>query len=224
MFLMPGPPSGAILQGEDSRIAAARVLFEACGVLLARDAGQIETLEMPNLFALRKKIRAGAEATEVLRSAGLAWSTDTVLPWSHWITPGVETQRIFIAEMPPGMLPTFAKDEQVEATWLRPAQAQTHELAPAIVRTCWELARHDRIADVFADARARAEEPHPIVPRLHARSHCLLLPWDRDYETAGQGESMPLSFAPKWATGPSRFVLEGRTWKHVAAPGSTTED
>jgi hypothetical protein len=48
----------------------------------------------------------------------------------------------------------------------------------------------------------------------------LLLPWDPEYATAGQGESLPLSYHPKWAHGPSRFVREDRTWKLVAAPGS----
>jgi len=224
VFLMPGPPTGAIAPNEDARVAAARVLFSACGVLLAHDVGQIETLELPNLFLLRKKIRAGGDATEVLRAAGLGWSTETVLPWSHWLTPSIEqertSQRIFVAEVPPGMLPTFDKDEQVEATWVRPGDVMNVE--PAILRTCWELAQHARIADVFAAARMRAEEPQSILPRLHRSQRCLLLPWDPDYERAGQGESAPFEHLPKWATGPSRFVLEGRTWKHVAAPGSTT--
>src|SRR5690606_6488848 len=69
-------PGGTIQDGEAVRAAAARVLFEDCGVLLARDAGQAETLEMLSFATLRKKIRAGAHATELLRSVGLTWANE----------------------------------------------------------------------------------------------------------------------------------------------------
>jgi hypothetical protein len=38
----------------------------------------------------------------------------------------------------------------------------------------------------------------------------------------GSGDATPLTYAPRWAVGPSRFILEDSTWKHVGAPGSTT--
>jgi 8-oxo-dGTP pyrophosphatase MutT (NUDIX family) len=217
-------PGGIVFSGEDPRVAAARGLFEETGILMARDTGQAETMEMLSLAALRKKIKGGSHATEVLRSVGLTWSSDAVLPWSHWITPSIEAIRvatkIFIAELPPGS--TAAVGDGVEALWIRATEAPTLVLAPSLVRTCWELEKYDRTSDVFAAARRRAEEPHPILPRLAsgASGMCLLLPWDREYETAGQGESLPLAFQPKWAHGASRFVLEDRTWKHVVAPGS----
>ena len=82
---------------------------------------------------------------------------------------------------------------------------------------------HRLLRAVFAAGRQRAEEPHPIMPRLAPGERpCLLLPWDPDYLTTGTGESTPLTYNPRWAVGPSRFVLEDRAWKHVAAPGSTT--
>jgi len=78
----------------------------------------------------------------------------------------------------------------------------------------------------LAAGRARAEEPHPIMPRLRTAAAgpqpCLLLPWDPEYVDGGTGDSAPLAYRPRWAIGPSRFVLEDRAWKHVAAPGSTT--
>lgn len=245
-------PGGGVHDGEDPRVAAARVLFEDAGVILARDAGQAETLEMFTFATMRKKIRGGAHATEVLRSAGLTWSAEVLMPWSHWVTPSIysalrpsaelrtpaqpglasdvvrSSTRIFVAEQPAGMAPTFDKTESVTQMWLRPSDAprMSGELAlsPALVRTCWELSQYQTIKQVLAAARTRAEEPHPILPRLAARgsSMVLLLPWDPEYETAGQGESHPFAYQPAWATGASRFVLEDRTWKHVSAPGSTT--
>jgi hypothetical protein len=75
----------------------------------------------------------------------------------------------------------------------------------------------------MAAGKARAAQPHPIMPRLmQTTPPALLLPWDPDYLTQGTGESTPLTYQPSWATGPSRFILDGTSWKHVAAPGSTT--
>ena len=67
--------------------------------------------------------------------------------------------------------------------------------------------------------RARAGEIHPILPRVRSLRAddprpCLLLPWDPEYDAA-TGEGVPLPSNPSWARGPSRFVLEDRTWKHV---------
>src|SRR5690606_10192542 len=120
--------------------------------------------------------------------------------------------------------------ESALETWIAPSDAESLapdlSFSPLLVRTCWELARHVTIKGVLDAARKRASEAHPILPRLAARAdlRCLLLPWDPEYESAGQGESkpFPLSYTPAWAIGPSRFVLEDRTWKHVAAPGSTS--
>lgn len=232
-----GLPSGAVHTGEDPRVAAARMLFEQTGVLFARDTNQATTLEAPSFATLRKKIKAGSHATEVLRSVGFAWSSEAMMPWSHWLTPALASfgsdadsamrtsTRIFVAEQPAGMLPTvdvglgdtvFAANAEVESTRL--------QLSAMVLRTCWEVARHLTISGLFSAARKRAEEPHPILPRLDARadSRCLLLPWDHEYDAAGQGESHPLTYQPTWATGPSRYVLEDRTWKQPAAPGSTT--
>jgi 8-oxo-dGTP pyrophosphatase MutT (NUDIX family) len=221
-------PGGAAEPGEDARTAAVRELFEEAGVLLARDAGEVgETLELFSQEKLRHKVLAGAPAADVLRLAGLAFSTDTLVPWSHWITPSIEPKRFsarfFVAELPAGQKPQFDAAETVDQIWLAPrdALARSAELAlpPPQVRTCWELAQHGAIADVLAAARARAEEPHPIMPRAAPsdRGPCLLLPWDPDYTVTGTGEATPLTYRPRWAVGPSRFYLEAKTWKHVEA-------
>jgi hypothetical protein len=226
-------PGGRVDDGEDVRVAAARSVFEDCGVLLARDSGAaVETLELMSFGALRKRVRdRGENATELLRSNGLTWSSDTLLPWAHWLTPSVDTQRtstrLFVTELPAGMRTAFDATESALETWISPADAEAlaRDLAfsPMLVRTCWELARHASIPAVLDAARKRASEMQPILPRLaSAGSRFLLLPWDPEYEQGGQGESQPFSYTPSWAVGPSRFVLEDRTWKHVDAPGSTS--
>ncbi|HLL22112.1 MAG TPA: NUDIX domain-containing protein [Kofleriaceae bacterium] len=233
-FVFPG---GTAEPGEDARTTAARELFEEAGILLAKDTDEAaDTLEIMSMKLLRKRLNGGEPASDVLASAKLAWAPEPLAPWSHWITPSVEPKRFsarfFVCELPPGQVPTFDAVETVEQLWVRPADAiaRAGELAlpPPQIRTCWELAEHDTIDQVLAAAATRAEEPHPIMPRLRmaapGEKPCLLLPWDPEYTTHATGDSTPFAYTPAWARGPSRFVMEGRAWKHVAAPGSTTAD
>ena len=222
-------PGGGAEASEDARTCAARELFEEAGVLLAQDAGgESETLAEGALFsisALRKKVLGGMDATAVLAAAGLGWWTDVLVPWSQWITPSIEPKRFsarfFVTELPSGQEPMFDATETVDQVWVTPAQAieRAGELAlpPPQIRTCWELAGLHSIHDVMAAARMRAQEPHPIMPRLAPTpaGACLLLPWDPDYTTTGTGEGTPLTYTPSWAHGPSRFVREGNAWKHT---------
>jgi 8-oxo-dGTP pyrophosphatase MutT (NUDIX family) len=226
-------PGGAAEAGEDARTAAARELFEEAGVLLAKsaesaDAG--ETLELASQEEMRSRILGGAPSAAILAQSGLSWSTESLVPWSHWITPSIEPKRFsarfFVAEIPSGQDPSFDNTETVDQVWLTPAEglarAAELQLPPPQVRTLWELAEHATVRAVMNAGRARSEEPHPIMPRLApGATPCLLLPWDPEYLTLGTGESTPLTYHPSWARGPSRFVMEDRSWKHVAAPGST---
>jgi len=229
-------PGGATEAGEDARTSAARELFEEAGILLARDAdrGGADTLESPNQAVLRAKLLAGEPAERVLASAGLAWWTEALVPWSHWITPSIEKKRFsarfFVIELPPGQDPSYDAQETVDLVWATPeaalARAAELQLPPPQVRTCWELSAFTTIEEVLDAGRVRAEEPHPIMPRLAtltgASGPTLLLPWDPDYVSGGAGDATPLTYTPSWAVGPSRFVMEAGEWKHVAAPGSTT--
>lgn len=231
-FVFPG---GAAEAGEDARTTAARELFEEAGVLLARDSGaHADTIPMTSLPVLRKKVNeGGADSVAILAKAGLQWSTDVLEPWSHWITPSIEPKRFsarfFVGELPAGQEPQFDDVETVDQIWVTPQEAiaRARELAlpPPQVRTCWELAELSSVSEVMAAARVRAEEPHPIMPRLKAMAGgappCLLLPWDPDYTEGGTGEAMPLSYRPSWARGPTRFVMEDQTWKHVGPSSST---
>jgi 8-oxo-dGTP pyrophosphatase MutT (NUDIX family) len=236
-FVFPG---GAAEPGEDARTTAARELFEEAGVLLAKELVEraergehAETIEAVGLAALRRKILAGGDANAHLELSGLAWAPEPLVAWSHWMTPSIEPKRFsarfFVCELPSGQEPSFDDIETVEQLWIAPAEAiaRAGELAlpPPQIRTCWELAEHATLDEVLAAGTARADEPHPIMPRLRTLAPgdppCLLLPWDPEYTVTGTGDAAPLTYQPRWARGPSRFVLEDRTWKHVAAPGST---
>ncbi len=224
-------PGGVAEAGEDARTAAARELFEEAGVLLAKDIASADTLDPPSQDQLRARILAGKPARDELAIAGLEFASDALVPWAHWITPSIEPKRysarFFVAELPSGQEPHFDQTETVDQAWVTPndaiARSGELQLPPPQIRTFWELAEHATIEAVFAAGRARGDEPHPIMPRLAPGPRpCLLLPWDPEYVTRGTGEATPLTYAPSWARGPSRFVLEGKTWSHVEAPGSTT--
>ena len=227
-FVFPG---GGADPGEDARTCAARELFEEAGVLLARD---LSADAVRSAMALRTQILGGQDARATLTAAGLELATDALVPWAHWITPSIEPKRFsarfFVCELPGGQDPRFDDVETVDQAWVTPqdALARAGELAlpPPQIRTMWELAEHPTIEAVLGAGRARADELHPIMPRLRTMAPgdlpCLLLPWDPEYVEAGTGDSAPLTSQPAWARGPSRFVLEERTWKHVGAPGSTT--
>ncbi|HEY5922905.1 MAG TPA: NUDIX hydrolase [Kofleriaceae bacterium] len=226
-------PGGAADPGEDARTAGVRELFEEAGVLFAkqRKRAESDTLEISGPDVIRARILAGTPAKDALEIAGLEWATEALVPWSHWITPSIEAKRFsarfFVVELPAGQDPHFDETETVDQVWVTPQQALARaaelQLPPPQVRTCWELAQYQSLPAAFAAGRQRAEEPHPIMPRLSTGDRpCLLLPWDPEYLTKGTGEGTPLTYNPRWAIGPSRFVMEDRAWKHVAAPGSTS--
>ena len=78
---------------------------------------------------------------------------------------------------------------------------------------------------MLALCAARAQHPHPVMPRLAPASGSivLLLPWDAEYETIGTGDLAPMPARHPLAEGPSRFVMmEDRSWRHVFGPDSTT--
>jgi 8-oxo-dGTP pyrophosphatase MutT (NUDIX family) len=225
-------PGGAADEGEDARTAAARELFEEAGVMLAKKAENVEsgTLVMSDQADMRRRILDGARAKDVLEMAGLQWSTDALVPWSHWITPSIEPKRFsarfFLAELPAGQEPSFDEKETVDQIWVTPSEAIARagelQLPPPQIRTCWELAEHTSIRAAMNAGRTRSEEPHPIMPRLMPGAEpALLLPWDPQYLTAGTGDSTPLTYQPSWARGPSRFVRDGNAWKHIEAPTGT---
>jgi 8-oxo-dGTP pyrophosphatase MutT (NUDIX family) len=228
-FVFPG---GAKDEGEDDlRVTAARELFEEAGVLLAKTPVDRETAG-----ALRTRALDGEPLPALLAEARLELDPDALTYFAHWITPSIEPKRFsarfFVAVLPEGQAPSFDARETVDEAWLTPAAAlaKAKELAlpPPQVRTLSELLPARTVDELLARARERTRHPHPIMPRMAPLpsmpgGFALLLPWDPEYLNIGTGDSHPMAADHPLAVGPSRFILEDRTWKNVAAPGSASE-
>jgi 8-oxo-dGTP pyrophosphatase MutT (NUDIX family) len=228
-FVFPG---GAKDEGEeDLRVTAARELFEEAGVLLAKTP-----VDREKAIALRTRTLDGEPLPALLAEAGLELDPDALTYFAHWITPSIEPKRFsarfFVAALPEGQAPSFDARETVDEAWLTPAaaleKAKDLALPPPQVRTLTELLDAATSVDAVIElARTRSKHPHPIMPRMAPLpampgGFALLLPWDPEYVNIGTGDSHPMAADHPLAVGPSRFILEDRTWKNVAAPGSTS--
>jgi 8-oxo-dGTP pyrophosphatase MutT (NUDIX family) len=220
-FVFPG---GVAESGEDDpRLTAARELFEEAGVLLCDrpvDAGQLE--------ALRRAQADGAPLATLLERAGLVLALERLRPFARWITPSAEPRRydarFFVAELPPGQVPSFDARETVDQVWVAPAEALARRaelrLPPPQVRSFADLAAACDAGwtALAAEAARRAVHPEPILPRLErsADGFALLLPWDPSYAVDADGHELaPWPDDHPLATGPSRFVLDDGGWRNV---------
>lgn len=227
-FVFPG--GAADPADRDLRVTAARELFEEAGVLLGRTPVDADTRA-----AWRTRLQAGEGTLAALMSgAGDAFDLDSMRYFAHWITPSQERKRFsavfYLARMPAGQTATVDDHEMVEGAWVTPdealARAGELRLPPPQIRTFLELREPARAGmdTLFAEAAFRAAQPHPILPRMAQGtgpgSLMLLLPWDPEYQSHGVGDALVMPAHHPLAVGPSRFVLEGTTWKHIDAASS----
>lgn len=227
-FVFPG--GAADPDDRDLRATAARELFEEAGVLLGCTPVDADTRA-----AWRTRL-AGGEGTlaALMSGAGDAFDLDALRYFAHWITPSIEPKRFsavfYLARMPAGQTATIDDREMVDAVWVTPdealARAGELRLPPPQLRTFLELREAARAGmdALFAEAAFRAAQPHPILPRMAQGSDAgnlvLLLPWDPEYQSRGVGDALVMPAHHPLAVGPSRFVLEGTTWKHIDAASS----
>lgn len=156
-------------QAKGLYVAALREAFEECGVLLARhDRG------LPAVIGdIQADIRSGLHLTELVPRFGLQLQTQTMVPFTRWITPNRPSvmnkrfdARFFLAAVPQGQQALHDNIEATESEWLSPRQALSDywagriELAPPQIMSLVHLARYQDVAQALADA---ARRPPPTI-------------------------------------------------------------
>jgi len=127
LFVFPGGRVDAAdadprLGASRFEVAAIRELFEEAGVLLAERADG-KPADPAALAGARRALVFG-ETTfgGVAAALGLRLRPDRLVPIARWTTPPIMPRRFdtqfFVADLPPGVEPTFTTDEVVEHRWL----------------------------------------------------------------------------------------------------------
>jgi 8-oxo-dGTP pyrophosphatase MutT (NUDIX family) len=229
-FVFPGGAADA--SDHDLRATAARELFEEAGVLLSRTPVAADTRA-----AWQTLMQAGtATLGSLLDRAGASLDLEGLRYFAHWITPSREGKRFsavfYLATLPEGETAAFDNQEMVDEVWVTPdealANADELRLPPPQLRTFLDLREPARTGmdALLAEAAFRAAQPYPVLPRMAAPIAgepprvTLLLPWDPEYLSRGTGEALVMPAHHPLAVGPSRFVLEGASWKHIDAASS----
>ena len=205
-------PLGAI------RVAACRETFEEAGILLA--LGLDGGASPAQVRGVRSRAGAGAAFAASVEAEGLRLALDSLVPWTHWITPSRARARFdtsfFVTAMPAGQEPLIDDLEAVDHRWLAAAAAgdgSEPALAPPTRLNLLDVhdafVRHGSLALLLAGEAGR---PVPaIVPKLvqaEGAPSTVVLPWDPGYADA-PGESVPLGEVPAHlARLPSRLVFE----------------
>jgi glyoxylase-like metal-dependent hydrolase (beta-lactamase superfamily II)/8-oxo-dGTP pyrophosphatase MutT (NUDIX family) len=176
--------------GLDYYAAAIRECFEEAGLLYACDpVGHLTRLDgIPEdeLLSLRSALRHGqTDLQAVCDRLGLRLAPDRLAYHSHWLAPaGLPKRfdtRFFVAEAPPGQLPSFDTLETQELRWMRPADAlndtrmklpnATRHTLAALVRfgSARECLDHTRSLKSIERISPRigidANGPRPVMPQ-----------------------------------------------------------
>lgn len=150
-WLGPDPAHWARLLGVDERlarrlvVAAAREVFEECGVLLAASSDGVGNdrkgrghLTDSDWQAQRDAlVRREIAFAQLLEERGLALRTDLLRARARWVTPEFETRRydtfFFVARVPSGQMPDGRSTEAATAGWERPADLLSQSAAEEII-------------------------------------------------------------------------------------------
>ena len=211
-------------------VAAARELFEEAGVLLARDArGSFVSLADADSHARFKQYRGEVHAGSltlraVLEREALRLALDTLVHFSHWVTPPVDTRRFdtrfFITRVPPHQTPAHDDTETTHSSWLTASDAIASAVAGDIIlppptwTTIREIEPFATVDEALAWARGRRVVRRE--PRALERNgvRMLLLPGDPLHPQPAGDE----------ATSETRFVLVDRRWRAEAPDATDARD
>ena len=154
-------------------VAAIREAFEECRILLGQNGGHT-----PDLQALQNALASGQSWSQATQSLSLQLHTDTLVPWTRWITPRQASvtskrfdTRFFITRVPADQTAEHDNFEATETLWTTPREALIRywdhqiELAPPQIMGLVQLARHRDTHSALAEAQSRQPpvvEPEPF--------------------------------------------------------------
>ncbi len=162
-------------------VAAAREVFEECGVLLAarRDGGPMPDLTADPWPQVREAlVRREVAFSSVLEEHGLELRTDLLRAAARWITPEFEPRRydtfFFVARVPSGQEPDGRTSEAQTAGWARPQEVLDEAAAGRVKLLPPTLVHLEFLAAAPDVATVLAREPDPVplpivMPRLTTR-------------------------------------------------------
>jgi len=155
-------------------VGAVREVFEETGVLLAVDEQGRTAVEDDRWEEDRRSVATSSVAlSDVLARRGLAIDPALILPWTHWVTPEVESKRydvrFFVASVPQGQRVRDVSGEADLVRWVAPAAALADyargdlPMLPPTVATLADLVDFPDAAAVLAHAPHR--DVRPLMPR-----------------------------------------------------------
>lgn len=165
-------PQLAELSAAGLYVAALREVFEESGVLFAHHLSAADTERAAALLC------DGLAFDAMLAQLSLRLQTQSVLPWSRWITPRMASvshkrfdTRFFVAGVPLHQTAQHDNHEATESVWLQPRAALEQywsgaiQLAPPQIMSLVHLSHHADVASVLTQARSGKPaviEPEPF--------------------------------------------------------------
>lgn len=165
-------PQLAELSAAGLYVAALREVFEESGVLFAHGASADATASAAAM------LQEGVRFDAMLAKLSLRLQTQSVLPWSRWITPRMASvshkrfdTRFFVAGVPLHQTARHDNHEATESAWLQPRAALEQywsgaiQLAPPQIMSLVHLSHHADVASVLTQARSGKPaviEPEPF--------------------------------------------------------------
>ena len=190
-------------------VAAVREVFEESGILFMHGA-TAEHVGQATALA-----REGLAFDAVLAQLQLRLHTQSLVPWSRWITPTMPSvtnkrfdTRFFVAAVPPGQIALHDNFEATESVWLTPRSALEQYrdglivLAPPQIMTLAHLTRYSDVPQALAAARSRKPLVIQPEPFEHEGNRVVCYPGDERHPIAER--AMP---------GPTRLWFRGKKFE-----------
>jgi 8-oxo-dGTP pyrophosphatase MutT (NUDIX family) len=154
--------------------AAAREVFEECGVLLAGPdestvVGDVSGADWEGARVALEARRIGF--AELLADRGLVLRSDLLAPWSRWITPDFEPRRydtyFFLARLPRLQVTRQVGGEADHTVWAHPAQlaGTGYAMLPPTLVTLRQLSAYSTVDEAMAAAGGR-DAATAVQPRI----------------------------------------------------------